>query len=87
MLSDLRDSGSIEQDADIVTFLYRPEYYDILEDENGESTKDKALVIFAKNRNGATKTIALRFEAELTRFSTFGESNYIEPDKLDWLND
>jgi replicative DNA helicase len=92
MLSDLRDSGSIEQDADIVTFLYRPEYYGIMEDEEGQSTAKKAVLIFAKNRNGATQNIKLRFEAELTRFSTLTETinisnNSIEPNKLDWLND
>jgi replicative DNA helicase len=46
MLSDLRESGAIEQDADIVTFIYRPEYYNITEDENGMSTKGTAEVIF-----------------------------------------
>lgn len=97
MLSDLRDSGSIEQDADIVNFLYRPEYYDILEDENGVSTKGLAMLIFAKNRHGATASIKLKFEAELTRFSTYStehlaekefNNNSIEPNNdFDWLND
>jgi len=94
MLSDLRDSGSIEQDADIVNFLYRPEYYDILEDENGESTRGLAMLIFAKNRHGATASIKLKFEAELTRFTTFTKevevnrefNNTIEPNKMDWLD-
>jgi replicative DNA helicase len=67
-LSDLRDSGSIEQDADIVRFIYRPEYYGISEDENGESTAGKAIIYFAKNRHGATKHITLGFNAELTKF-------------------
>ncbi|MBG8556183.1 replicative DNA helicase [Hymenobacter guriensis] len=52
MLSDLRESGSIEQDADVVVFLYRPEYYKIKEDEMGESVADTTEVIFAKHRNG-----------------------------------
>jgi len=86
MLSDLRDSGSIEQDADIVTFLYRPEYYGITEDENGNSTLGKALLMFAKNRNGATKTIALDFKAELTKFTTVTEVKNIQPN-TDWLDD
>jgi len=72
-LSDLRDSGSIEQDADIVNFIYRPAYYGISEDENGESTEGKAIIFFAKNRHGATKQITLRFENELTKFSNYSE--------------
>lgn len=72
-LSDLRDSGSIEQDADIVNFIYRPEYYGLDTDENGESTEGKAIIFFAKNRHGATKQVTLRFENELTKFSDFVE--------------
>lgn len=68
-LSDLRDSGSIEQDADIVAFIYRPEYYEILEDENGQSLKGIAEIIFAKHRNGGTGTEQVRFEAEFAKFS------------------
>lgn len=52
MMSDLRESGAIEQDADKVLFLYRPEYYGFEYDEDGESTRAKMDVIFAKNRNG-----------------------------------
>lgn len=63
LLSDLRESGSIEQDADIVMFLYREDYYD------RESEKDTAEVIIAKNRNGATGSVPLRFEKEYTLFS------------------
>ena len=73
MLSDLRDSGSIEQDADIVNFIYRPEYYGITEDENGESTRGVAMIAFAKNRHGPTTTIKLNFESELVRFSSFNK--------------
>ena len=50
-LSDLRESGAIEQDADIVSFIYRPEYYQIMEDEEGQSLKGIAEVIIAKHRN------------------------------------
>ena len=69
MLSDLRESGSIEQDADVVTFLYRPEYYDFLEDEKGESTQGLAEVIIAKNRSGSLETVVLRFIGKYTRFA------------------
>ncbi|MDF2457471.1 MAG: replicative helicase [Cytophagaceae bacterium] len=56
MLSDLRESGSIEQDADVVIFLYRPEYYKITEAEDGTSLVNTCDVIFAKHRNGALLT-------------------------------
>jgi replicative DNA helicase len=70
-LSDLRESGSIEQDADVVMFLYRPEYYNITDSETGESTKGKAEVIIAKNRSGSVDTVDLRFVGKYTRFSEF----------------
>jgi len=68
MLSDLRESGAIEQDADIVCFLYRPEYYKIYEDEHG-STLGVGEVIVAKHRNGAVDTVRLRFIPELAKFT------------------
>ncbi len=71
MLSDLRDSGSIEQDADIVMFIHRPEYYGITQTEMGDSTDGLAEIIFAKNRNGATTTVNLKFTKHLTLFSDF----------------
>jgi replicative DNA helicase len=52
LLSDLRESGAIEQDADIIGFLYRPEYYGIMEDDEGRSTKGLLKTIIAKNRDG-----------------------------------
>jgi len=67
-LSDLRESGSIEQDADMVIFLYRPEYYGMEEDEEGNSIKGMAEVIFAKNRHGSTTTVPLKFIGEYTKF-------------------
>jgi len=67
-LSDLRESGAIEQDADMVMFIYRPEYYELDQDENGNSTKGVAEIIVAKNRNGALKTVNLKFIGSLTRF-------------------
>jgi len=68
-LSDLRDSGSIEQDADLVMFLYRPEYYSSSEtDEDGNSLLGKAELIVSKQRNGPTGTVDLFFHKNYTRF-------------------
>ena len=66
-LSDLRESGAIEQDADIVMFIYRPEYYHIDEDAKG-STAGMADIIIAKHRSGATDEVRLRFIKEFARF-------------------
>jgi len=68
-LSDLRESGSIEQDADIVMFLYRPEYYNITEDEQGMPTTGLAQVIIAKHRNGSLETVNLKFIGKFTKFT------------------
>ncbi|MCK9204147.1 MAG: replicative DNA helicase, partial [Bacteroidales bacterium] len=68
ILSDLRESGSIEQDADMVLFIYRPEYYKIDVDETGESTSGIAEVSIAKNRNGPLKDIRLRFISKYAKF-------------------
>ena len=70
-LSDLRESGSIEQDADIVMFLYRPEYYKITVDEEGMPTQGMAEVIIAKHRNGSTGTVKLKFIGKYTKFADF----------------
>jgi replicative DNA helicase len=67
-LSDLRESGEIEQAADVVALVYRPEYYGINQDENGESTQGKAQIIFAKGRNIGVGTVTLNFVSELTKF-------------------
>lgn len=67
-LSDLRESGAIEQDADIVAFIHRPEYYGMTEDENGQSTIGMAEFILAKHRNGSVGTVKLRFRKEQARF-------------------
>lgn len=75
-LSDLRESGSIEQDADIVSFIYRPEYYDILEDEEGQSLKGVAEIIVAKHRNGALETIKLKFTSQFARFSDLDDPDF-----------
>ncbi len=68
-LSDLRESGSIEQDADLVMFLYRPEYYGITEDENGQPTNGLGEVIIAKHRNGSLDTAQLKFIGKYTKFT------------------
>lgn len=68
-LSDLRESGAIEQDADIVTFIHRPEYYGIDEDDSGNSLRGVAEIIIAKHRNGATGDVHLSFKKELAKFS------------------
>lgn len=70
-LSDLRESGAIEQDADIVAFLHRPEYYGITEYEGGRSTKGVAEFIIKKHRNGDIDTAEIEFINRLTRFQDF----------------
>ncbi len=70
-LSDLRESGSIEQDADMVIFLYRPEYYKITVDEEGMPTQGMGEVIIAKHRNGSTGTAKLKFIGKFTKFADF----------------
>ena len=69
-LADLRDSGSIEQDADIVMFLYRPEYYFGPVDRDGNSLEGKAELIVSKQRNGPTGTVNLVFHKSFTRFDS-----------------
>lgn len=76
VLSDLRDSGAIEQDADIVIFIHRPEMYKDLRDkaeEKGESLDGKADILVAKHRNGPTGSIELKFHKQYTRFDSFTE--------------
>ncbi|MDR3141571.1 MAG: replicative DNA helicase [Tannerellaceae bacterium] len=67
-LADLRESGAIEQDADMVCFIHRPEYYKITEDEKGNSLIGLAEIIIAKHRNGATGDVRLRFKSEFAKF-------------------
>jgi replicative DNA helicase len=75
-LSDLRESGAIEQDADIVGFIYRPEYYQIMEDENGNSTKGMADILINKHRNGALGEVRLRFIGEFSKFADPEDANF-----------
>lgn len=69
MMSDLRDSGSIEQDADLIGLLYRPAYYMREDDPNRETFANLAFLDLAKNRNGVTGRVSLYFEPEIMRFS------------------
>ena len=72
-LSDLRESGAIEQDADMVLFIHRPEKYGFIEDEEGNSLLGLAEIILAKHRNGALVDVKLRFRGELARFEDYEE--------------
>lgn len=76
VLSDLRESGAIEQDADMVLFIYRPEYYDLMVDEDGNSTEGLAQLIIAKHRNGALETVPLRFIAKYAKFTDYDAGEY-----------
>ena len=67
-LSDLRESGAIEQDADMVLFVHRPEYYHIYQDDSGRDLHGMAQIIIAKHRKGATGDVLLTFRGEFTRF-------------------
>ena len=79
MLSDLRESGNIEQDATKVLLVYRPEYYDILLDDEGESTIGKAFFIVAKNTNGKTGTVKTGFTGDCMYFHSEEENNFNNP--------
>jgi len=69
LLSDLRESGSIEQDADMVLFIYRPEYYKLDTFEDDTISQGRADIMFEKNRHGATGNVRVRFESRYTKFS------------------
>ncbi|MDR1006350.1 MAG: replicative DNA helicase [Bacteroidales bacterium] len=78
ILSDLRESGAIEQDADIVMFIYRPDYYGLTEPDSFGETIGMADVIIGKHRAGATGKVRLRFRKEITKFenrNVFGSSH------------
>ena len=75
-LSDLRESGAIEQDADVVIFIHRPEKMGIPEDSDGISTKGLAEIIIAKHRNGATTDVELRFREEFALFEDASNEHF-----------
>jgi replicative DNA helicase len=77
-LSDLRNSGEIEQDADIVMFIHRDEYYGVLEDAQGNSTVGKGAVIVEKNRSGATDDVILNWDSKTTTFSNIETFSFEE---------
>jgi replicative DNA helicase len=88
-LADLRESGAIEQDADIVAFIHRPEKYGITEDENGNSLRGYAELIIAKHRNGALDDIPLFFKGQFAKFIesesynlSFDGTSQIVPSKM-----
>ena len=84
MLSDLRDSGAIEQDADIVCFIYRPEYYGLTEWADGTPCNSQGEIIVAKHRNGSLKDVRLRFIGKYAKFDnldTFGGDDFL-PESL-----
>jgi replicative DNA helicase len=70
-LSDLRESGAIEQDADVVAFIHRPEYYGFTQTEDGQSTLGLAELILAKHRNGEVTDVRLKFIKDQARFADF----------------
>ncbi len=77
-LSDLRESGAIEQDADMVMFVHRPEYYHILTDDHGHDLRGMAQIIIAKHRKGATGDVLLTFKGSFTRFEN-PDDNHLAP--------
>ncbi|MDR3095057.1 MAG: replicative DNA helicase [Bacteroidales bacterium] len=82
-LSDLRESGAIEQDADLVAFIHRPEYYGFTEDDQGNSLIGIAEIIIAKHRNGAIGDVNLKFKPEFAKFVEPDGMMTLEPITLD----
>ncbi|MFA6819617.1 MAG: replicative DNA helicase [Bacteroidaceae bacterium] len=79
-LSDLRESGAIEQDADMVLFIHRPEYYHIFDDGKGHDVRGKAQIIIAKHRNGGVGDVLLTFKSKYARFQNV-DDDIIDPDE------
>lgn len=76
-LSDLRESGAIEQDADMVMFIYRPEYYEVMANEHGDSTKGETLIRIAKHRNGSLETVKLKAMLHIQKFDEWDGDNNV----------
>lgn len=91
ILSDLRESGAIEQDADMVMFIYRPEYYKIDQDEEGNSTQGMAELIIAKHRNGALADVKMQFIDRFAKFTDYDRGSFTEsndfPAEYDYPDD
>lgn len=80
-LSDLRESGSIEQDADMVAFIFRPEYYGITEGENGEDLRGLGELIIAKHRSGALETVPMKFIGKYIKYTDVNDMD--QPSRQD----
>jgi replicative DNA helicase len=80
MLSDLRESGSIEQDADIVMFVHRPEHYEITNYDDGQPTAGTAELIIGKQRNGPIGSVRVAYLKEYARFENLAFGTEAAPD-------
>lgn len=90
LLSDLRESGAIEQNADKVLFIYRPEYYGFMQDEFGNSTQGLVEIIVAKNRTGHLGSVYFKRNATLSAYEPYDEPQHqfnFSPNRLDELKD
>ena len=83
-LSDLRESGAIEQDADMVLFVHRPEYYNILQDENGRDLRGLAELIIGKQRNGETGKMLMAFQKDFTSFVAYEGHGFNNSPKIEF---
>lgn len=81
-LSDMEDTGPVGQEADVVLFLYRPEYYDIIEDETGESLRGVAYIKIAKNRMGSLDTIRMKAQLHIQKFEDYDDDMVFSPKEL-----
>lgn len=82
ILIDLRDSGAIENDSDVVMFLYRAEHYGVMEDEMGDSNSGIAQIIVAKNRHGRQDSIKISYESRIPIFKILDTDNNVKPSKV-----
>jgi len=82
-LSDLRESGAIEQDADAVIFIFRPEYHGLHRDEAGQTTAGETVIKFAKYRNGSPGSVKLRAELHIQKFVEMDDTPFVKKEKVD----